>query len=374
MYRFKDIRHVHFEPTQRCQAACPMCDRTNNPHIKNAEISIEQFKQIIDINFAQQLNSFLMCGNHGDPMIAKDTLEIYEWLRYHNNELRLNMITNAGGRSDDWWKRLVEIFGDYGEVSFSVDGLEDTNHLYRVNVDWKRVENSMDVFTQAGGKGTWVFLIFEHNEHQVEEAERMAKLFGLEFKKKKTGRWVQSYRTVKNFIPDDKIDKKIISKRNEIKPSIKQEHHKIDKKITIKGNEIKPPIKPEHQNKSVSEYNKLVKTHGTFQDYLDNTKIECKSLKSREIYISAEGLVTPCCWTAGKLHKIYRSQSKQIWSYIDDIKNINALHKPLNEIIEGNFFKKIEQSWDLPSCSQGKSQVCSEKCGTGFDAFGDQWK
>ncbi len=346
MYRFEDIRHIHFEPTQRCQALCPMCDRTNNPHIKNAEISIEQFKQIIDINFAQQLNSFLMCGNHGDPMIAKDTLDMYEWLRYNNKELYLHMTTNAGGRSDDWWKRLAEIFGHHGRVSFSVDGLEDTNHLYRVNVDWKRVENSMDVFTQAGGKGLWVFLIFEHNEHQVEEAERMAKLFGLEFIKKKTGRWVQSFKG-----------------------------NKIDKKETLKGNEIKPPIKKEYQNKSVNEYDKLIKKHGSFQDYLDTTKIECKSLKSREIYISAEGLVTPCCWTAGKLYKTYEQIGEnQMWSYIDDIKNINVLHKPLNEIIEGNFFKKIEQSWNLSSCTQGKSQVCSEKCGTGFDAFGDQWK
>ncbi len=346
MYKLNEIKHIHFEPTQRCQASCPMCDRTNNPHIKNAEISIEQFKQIIDINFVQQLNSFLMCGNHGDPMIAKDTLDIYEWLRYNNNELHLQMITNAGGRSDDWWKRLAELFGDNGKVSFSVDGLEDTNHLYRVNVDWKRVENSMDVFTQAGGKGTWVFLIFEHNEHQVEEAERMAKLFGLEFQKKKTGRWVQSYKG-----------------------------DKIDKKITSKGNEIKPPIKTEHQNKSVNEYDKLIKTHGTFQDYLDDTDIKCKSIDAREIYISAEGLVTPCCWTAGKLYKAYEQIGEnQMWSYIDDIKNINALHKPLNEIIEGNFFKKIEQSWNLTSCSQGKSQVCSEKCGTGFDAFRDQWK
>ena len=360
MYRFQDIKSIHFEPTQRCQAACPMCDRTNNPLIKNAEISIEQFKQIIDVNLAQQLDGFYMCGNHGDPMIAKDTLDMYEWLRYNNNEMWLGMITNAGGRSDDWWKRLAGIFGDRGKVSFSVDGLEDTNHLYRVNVDWKRVENSMDVFTQAGGQGTWVFLIFEHNEHQVEEAERMAKLFGLDFQKKKTGRWVQSYRTVKNFIPDDKIDKKT--------------HHKVDKKITSKGNEIKPPIKTEHQNKSVNEYDKLIKQHGTFQDYLDTTKIECKSLKKREIYISAEGLVTPCCWTAGKLHKVYREQSKQIWSYIDDIKNINAFHKPLNEIIEGDFFKKIEQSWNITSCSRGKSKVCAEKCGSGFDAFGDQWK
>jgi MoaA/NifB/PqqE/SkfB family radical SAM enzyme len=238
------------------------------------------------------------------------------------------------------------VFGNHGRVTFSVDGLEDTNHLYRVNVNWERVENSMDAFTQAGGKGLWVFLIFEHNEHQVEEAERMAKLFGLEFIKKKTGRWVQSYKG-----------------------------NKIEKKETIKGNEIKPPTSKKYQNKSVNEYDRLVKRHGTFQDYLDTTNITCKSIGTREIYISAEGLVTPCCWTAGRLYKAYEQIGEnQMWSYIDDIKNINALHKPLNEIIEGNFFKKIEQSWNLPSCSQGKSKVCAEKCGAGFDAFGDQWR
>ena len=199
--------------SQRCQALCLMCDRTNNPHIKNAELSLEQFKQIIDAVFAKQLNSFLMCGNHGDLMIAKDTLDMYKWLRYNNSNLYLHMTTNAG-RS---FRCMVEkyrlgVFGKHGRVTFSVDGLEDTNHLYRVNVDWKRVENSMDVFTQAGGKGLWVFLIFEHNEHQVDEAEQLAKLFGLEFVKKKTGRWVQSYK-------GNKIQKKETSKGNEIKAS-----------------------------------------------------------------------------------------------------------------------------------------------------------
>ena len=252
MYNYSQISHVHFEPTQRCQAACPMCDRTNNSHIKNAEISINQFKQIINSDFVKQLRSFLMCGNHGDPMIAKDTLEMYKWLRYNNEKLHLQMTTNGGGRSDDWWKSLAEIFGEHGKVSFSVDGLEDTNHLYRVNVDWKRVENSMDIFTQAGGKGLWIFLIFEHNEHQVEEAERMAKLFGLEFVRKKSGRWVQSYK-----------------------------NKKVDKKITIKGKEIKPPTEPKHQNKSVNRYDKLIKSHGTFQEYLDKTKIKCKSIDTK---------------------------------------------------------------------------------------------
>ena len=287
-----------------------------------------------------------MCGNHGDPMIAKDTLKMYEWLRYNNPKLYLHMTTNAGGRSDDWWKNLAEIFGSYGRVTFSVDGLEDTNNLYRVNVDWKKVENSMDVFTQAGGKGLWVYLIFEHNEHQVEEAERLAKLFGLEFMKKKTGRWVQSFRG-----------------------------NKIDKKETSKGNEIKPPLNTEYQNKSVNDYEKLIEKHGDFNSYLDKTIIKCKSLQTKEIYISAEGLVFPCCWTAGRLYKSYEEIGQnQMWSYINELNDINALNNPIRKIIDGDFFKKIEKSWNLPSCSQGKSKVCAEKCGTEFDAFGDQWK
>ena len=346
MYSSDQIKHIHLEPTQRCQAACPMCDRTNNRHIKNAELTLSQFMQIVDIDFVQQLNSLLMCGNHGDPVASKYTLDILRYLRVNNPNLHLQVTTNAGMRDADWWKELAFILGDRGKVQFSVDGLEDTNNLYRVNVNWNKVEEAMDVFTQAGGKGRWVYLIFEHNEHQVEEAEQMAKLFGLEFVRKKTGRWVQSYKG-----------------------------KKIDKKVTSKGNEIKPATKPEHQNKSVNKYNRLVKTHGSFQEYLDQTSIKCKSLITNEIYISAEGLVTPCCWTHGKFYKSYQEIGQnQIWSYIDDIKKINALHTPLRDIIEGGFFKNLEASWNLPSCADGKSTVCAEKCGSGFDAFQDQWQ
>jgi MoaA/NifB/PqqE/SkfB family radical SAM enzyme len=323
-----------------------MCDRTDNRHLKNAELSLNDFMRMVDIDFVQQLNSLLMCGNHGDPIVSNDTLSIFRYLRVNNPKMYLHMTTNAGARDDDWWKELVSIFGSRGKVTFSVDGLEDTNHLYRVNVNWKRVEHAMDVFTQAGGKGLWVYLIFEHNEHQVEEAERMAKLFGLEFVRKKTGRWVQSYKG-----------------------------KKVDKKITTKGNEIKPPTNPENQNKSVNSYDKLIKSHGSFQEYLDQTKITCKSLDNNEIYISAEGLVTPCCWTAGRFYKAYEEiGDNQIWSYFEDLKDINALHTPLRDIIEGGFFEKLQKSWNISSCADGKSKVCAEKCGSGFDAFRDQWK
>jgi MoaA/NifB/PqqE/SkfB family radical SAM enzyme len=344
MYKSNEITHIHLEPTQKCQAECPMCDRTNNKHLKNADLDITTFKKIVDSDFVHQLNSLIMCGNHGDPIIAKDTLKIYDYLRQENSKIYLHMTTNGGARNDKWWRELAKIFGNRGKVTFSVDGLEDTNHLYRVNVDWDRIENSMDAFTSAGGKGLWVFLIFEHNEHQVDDAERMAKLFGLQFIKKKSGRWVQT-------------------------------KNKISEKETNNGNYIKPPSNQNYQNKSVNTYDDLITKFGSFQNYLDNTVISCKSILNKEIYISAEGLIFPCCWTAGRLYKTYQKIGEdQIWNFIEDLEKINAKNVPLRKIIDGDFFKKIEKSWSLSSCKEGKAEICAQKCGNGFDAYGDQWK
>ena len=78
MYRYEDIKEVHLEITQKCQAACPMCDRNmnggdDNPHITNAELSLEDAKKMFTA-FIKQLNVMYMCGNLGDPIVAKDTL------------------------------------------------------------------------------------------------------------------------------------------------------------------------------------------------------------------------------------------------------------------------------------------------------------
>ena len=50
-------------------------------------------------------------------------------------------------------KRSVGKLAQYSEVNFSVDGLEDTNHLYRQGVKWEKVEDNMVAFCDAGGLG-----------------------------------------------------------------------------------------------------------------------------------------------------------------------------------------------------------------------------
>ena len=173
MYNYKDIKQVHLEPTQKCQARCPMCDRNenggvDNKYLTNADLSLNDIQNIMSEDFVRQLNNLYMCGNHGDPMMATDTLEIMQWLREVNPNIYLSMITNGGARPISWWADLAKVVD---KVEFSVDGLEDTNHLYRQGVNWNNVENNISAFCDAGGNAKWTFLVFKHNEHQLEEAE-----------------------------------------------------------------------------------------------------------------------------------------------------------------------------------------------------------
>ena len=144
MYNYEDIRAIHLEVTQNCQAACPMCDRNMNgegvnPHINLDELSLEDCKRIFKPEIVAQLKTMFMCGNLGDPIIARDTLEIFKYFREHNPHMWLSMNTNAGARDEAWWTELAQVYGRMGAVIFSVDGLWVTNHIYWQFVFWDNV-------------------------------------------------------------------------------------------------------------------------------------------------------------------------------------------------------------------------------------------
>ena len=142
MYNYHDIRQIHLEVTQNCQASCPMCDRNQNggeinPHINLDELSLDDCHKIFERRFIAQLKSMYMCGNLGDPIIAKDTIEIFEYFRSNNCHMWLSMNTNGGARTKEWWQTLAGVIHKNAAVIFSVDGLADTNHLYRQGVVWQ---------------------------------------------------------------------------------------------------------------------------------------------------------------------------------------------------------------------------------------------
>ena len=359
MYKYEDIRVVHLENTQNCQASCPMCDRNQNggdlnPHIDLSELTLEDCKRIFEPDFIKQLKTMYMCGNLGDPIVARDTLEIFKYFREHNKDMWLSMNTNAGAKDETWWRELAEVFGRMGAVIFSVDGLRDTNHLYRQGVVWDNVERAMRSFIAAGGRARWDFLIFEHNQHQVEEAEEISKLMGFErFQAKKTGRFVTA-------------------------KSQKKESHQAVNRKGEKTTELKKPDK-KYQNKALSKQDMLIQKYGSMDAYYDVVPVNCKVKDEGSLFITAEGLAMPCCWTAGRMYKWWHKNPmvEQVWDFIERSGGKNAISAKkhgLKAVFDTGLFDEIEDSWNQPSCGNGKLKVCSMKCGKEFDPFGEQFK
>jgi len=181
------IRNLHLEPTTLCNAGCPQCaryldDGSLNPILPQATLSLQDIQDLLPQNFIQQLDKIFMCGTFGEPAAAKDCLGMYEYFRQVNPKITLGMNTNGSVRTPDWWSQLGSIMSNISDFCvFSLDGLEDTNHIYRKNTQWSKIMHNVEAFIKAGGRAHWDMLVYEHNEHQVDQARQLAKDMGFKW-------------------------------------------------------------------------------------------------------------------------------------------------------------------------------------------------
>jgi len=327
MYKLEDIRDVHLEVTSRCQAKCPMCPRRIqggplNPFINLDEISLERFKQWFTKDFIQQLDSMFMCGNLGDPIVSKDTLEIYQYLSETNPNIKLAMHTNGSARDPEWWRKLAQV---KVKVTFGIDGLADTNHLYRVSTDFDKIIANAEAFISAGGFANWHMLVFKHNEHQVATAEQMSKDLGFRtFTTKHTSRFKGDYLQV-------------IDEQGRLT-------HRLEP--TQKSRDMIPLVEKSQQETKPT--------------------IVCKAVKNKQIYVSACGNVSPCCWLDMEWIPPMQESRIDYMTRIGEFPNLNT--SSLQEIFENGYFDKIEQTW-----SHAPLQECGKQCGS-FDKLGSQFE
>lgn len=326
MYNFNEVKSMHIELTSKCQARCPMCPRRINggmlnPLIDLEEITLEQFKSWFPTSFLQQLTFINFCGNLGDPIIAKDTLEIVQHLREVHPLLTILMHTNGSARDTKWWEELAKA---NVRVTFGIDGLDDTHHLYRISTDWHKIINNARAFINAGGYAEWHMLVFKHNEHQVEECRELSKKYNFgSFAVKHTTRFQdgkfnvldEDGRTTHILYPT-KISEEMISK------------------VQAAAKEIRPIIK-------------------------------CKSKRDSQLYVSSTGKISPCCWL--DFDWILHKQDSRI-DYMDRIGRFPSLKEnTLEEIFNNNFFNEIESTW-----SGNPLMECSKQCGS-FDKLNEQY-
>ena len=317
------IRRLQIELTNYCNAACPLCDReaVDKKQLNNTSISFEKIKSIITNDDWSDLNQIHLCGNYDEPTIHPDCMDIVEWLIENtSSKTEIRIASNGGTRDESFWKKLGELSDKHrvsGNVNkrsrvsevWGIDGLEDTNHIYRKNIRWDHLKRNFECYIKNGGYAEWQFICFEHNIHQLEKIEKLAKDWN--FKK---------FKVINTFRHIDQKQEDVVS---------------FDVANKFKNKDLK-----EEQYKTLA-------------------RIDCKALDSnstldRSLFINHLGLVTPCCWM-GTVNRT--GYTKKLWKgYDTDFNNINKYEK-MSDLLKSKFFLFLKKSMEKQF-----NQTCLHHC------------
>lgn len=392
-WKSNNLMQMHIELTNLCNAACPMCVRfyNNSPHtrpdLEFGQITIDKFKKYFPPEIIRKCNLILFCGVHGDPCIAKDMYEICEYIYECSETTAVRVNTNGGMRKSDWWTKLGTLFAkrkkgqvvDFWEIIFSIDGLEDTNHLYRRNVEWSTLMENVKAFVNAGGGAAWDYLIFKHNEHQIQEAKIFSEQIGFrEFIPKKALGVSYDVENKLTIMPvlnkEGELDYTIeapVNPENRNLPNAEGTiplmywPFKVDEYRKLKDD--KESIRNNYNNKADKAYDLI--NNENF-DEQDSCSVVCKSktpLGGKEIFVDNFGRVMPCCYIGTHLNGKYNDfASLQLYNHMNKYgwEHFSLDTHTLEEILDaGHLDKVFADSWNKDSVKNGKLAYCANTCG-----------
>ena len=184
--------YFHLELSTRCTLQCPKCPRTawssESPTtvFEKTDMEFDHIETIINA-LPYKWRLFLQ-GSLGDAVFHPRIFDIITLA--DNKNKQFEMTTASPARSLKWWEEFYNCYSNpTSEVRFSVDGLSDTAHIYRVGQDFNKVWEAMKLGVKNGKKISWSFIPFSHNEHQIKTARKMAQDNGIHFRVTPSNRW-----------------------------------------------------------------------------------------------------------------------------------------------------------------------------------------
>lgn len=344
LVKVEDLQTLEFEITSLCNAGCPGCPRTQLGPGKGFELNTISFEDLRSWlpspDRFESLRIFKFSGNLGDPAVHPELLDIMNWLcrEYHQ---RIAIHTNGGVRDVTWWRNLGELSSEGWarpesegkwrlRVNWAIDGLEDTNHIYRVGVHWNRLWRNLNTYLDAGGKAEWHFIAFSHNEHQIDEAKELAHSLGMEFKLRYAAR-------------NERYD--WINKKGEVvSPGKKAAHPHRD--------EIK-------KSEKIFEESHIKEDKALLKDFTET--MSCHHHKEKVAFIGADQSLWPCCMLYDESIK-NTDWPRQFQATLPEESGWNDLRKySMDEIFDHHFYKTISQRWNLNS--DLFTRRCVRSCG-----------
>ena len=327
--KLKDIKKFEIELSSHCNARCPLCIRQllgtdkERPGFKKGHITLKQMESFVSQIPDPSQTDLYMAGVGGDPMMNPEIVEIFR-LCTDSGFKSVTIDTNGSLRSKKVWTDLGKISKStnrYVNVTFSVDGLQDTNHLYRIRTDFDKIMKNANTYIQAGGIAEWKYIIFKHNEHQIDQAEALAKKMGFA-----------------NFVSE---------------PSVRH-YDPADKSYArYEGMGDKGPDAPSITAKEKLRYNATT---------VQVKEIACKVMEKNMMYVTHDFKLLPCCyfhsWQVVDEYLIrtkqdHRSDSIPFFAGFNNDLNTRSLQ----DIMEDPWWDMLMSKWK--TCNP---LVCANNC------------
>jgi sulfatase maturation enzyme AslB (radical SAM superfamily) len=286
----------------------------------------------IEIKKLINLKQVVLEGDLGDPVMHPQILKIIKLFSEAPQRPQIELVTNGSIRNPIWWKQLASLYHNL-HVTFSIDGLKDTNHLYRVGLNFDTIIKNAQSFISAGGIARWKFIKFKHNEHQISDAIQMSKDMGFV-----------------EFVH---------------RPCDTERFQNVSKWPVIVNHDISHYIEPATDNSQRTIALKGKRIRNFVSAWSQNFKEICPNLVNGHLYISHQNLVIPCCM----MHAIPRIKNKNQTHFLElaeSFEFIDLTKNKLSAVLQSKLYNHNlanslkDQNWNSQcenSCSSAIHSV-----------------
>ena len=174
---------ITLEPTNHCNLKCPLCPTgVGDTSVEYGLFKLDKYKKVVDVfsKWAQTIQLF----SWGEPVLNKSFPEMIRYASQSPHKIRSTTSVNLNSVTDEQLKGLI--ISDLDALHISIDGItQKVYEKYRVGGNLQIVLENLKKLIAAKKlhksktKIIWDFIVMRQNEHQVEEAKKIAKEFGV---------------------------------------------------------------------------------------------------------------------------------------------------------------------------------------------------
>lgn len=190
-YRYKskkDLpRSIFLDACTLCQLNCPRCYMRMYPEkVKKGfglgYLKFKNFKKLVDNNNFKRIE----LANNGEMFLNPELPEIVKYAFYKNINLHAIVGVNLNYLTDEMAEALVKY--QFRQITVSIDGATPKTYaIYRRGGDFNTVINNVKKINYFKKKYnsqypilTYKFILFGHNEHEIDQAKDLAKKLDME--------------------------------------------------------------------------------------------------------------------------------------------------------------------------------------------------